>query len=903
MKGRLAQWSRPAGYARVSACVLAVGVAATLLTLGHWAVAAGASSAMDANPPESPSPSERPVRAGPAARADSRTAYRNQTAPQALQTLKDQHPSLLQPAWRALKQSPAPVDAYLSDHAAQLDLGGGHRGLAESVLPLRARDSSGGRVPTDLGLDDRGSFLAPQAALVRLRLPKHLADGIELPDVGIGLVPADAASGASAQSAGGSVFWANGGGVDTDVIATPLPWGVQLLGHLRSVDSPEDVRLRLVLPAGVRAEGPGAQGEIALKRGAEVLAQVSPPLVYDADGVGVPASYSLDGDMLTVHVAHREADVRYPLVLDPVVVENQQYWNSNAALDHAGWTPLPAASDGWFDNYYANSYFGWGLYTKNCCNTTYPGGQQAWWQFGAPGTTSFVYAAEFDLMSTSMQNSCLNVGVWPRSGPAEASWGTCGNVSQVNQLVCVQSGCPTGSGSLGNRAIFLTTMSGTGYRDFVATYFGGAVVYLNDSTPPTATVKSSGAPAGWVDAATLPAAITGYDTGLGVKQFKLSSPGQADRYRTWPCTGDRNGRCPIAWHVSSDDSATSGDPFTYNTTPMPEGFVTVNGQVGDFSGNWSSPVSWQVQVDHSPPRAPLSGSLFDHRGQTLEPGNYVLQIDATDGQNDGNPADARSGVQSINTYVDDTLLPGKNTYGGSASGLNSQSCSAGNCPMSQTVNFPTVAFLPGLHTVRVDAVDQLGHQLEQKFTVTTVAPGASTGQPGYYGTGCDYANGQAAPFGVSDGSNQAYVYEGSGSSGTADAAVGACAYSPATGGSTGVAGETVEAGAGAGKGGSLTNQGPVATPAPPVGVYAVADGDNQNYFGGGFLPQSKSYFGASNYETCPSGSTSCSTDSNSGGYDAFGVPIPLFMCGYYDTWYQEYYDGCNTGGMFDLAPS
>jgi hypothetical protein len=152
---------------------------------------------------------------------------------------------------------------------------------------------------------------------------------------------------------------------------------------------------------------------------------------------------------------------------------------------------------------------------------------------------------------------------------------------------------------------------------------------------------------------------------------------------------------------------------------MPTGIDTISSRTTDVVGNQSNAYTATVKVDHTAPVSTLSGSLWDARGQTLSPGNYTLNVNATDGANDGNPADAQSGVVSITTYVDGTQVPGMMTYGGSVSGPNTQTCPTDSCTMAETMQFPTVAFLPGPHTIQITTTDQLGHQTQQQFNVTT----------------------------------------------------------------------------------------------------------------------------------------------------------------------------------------
>jgi hypothetical protein len=151
-----------------------------------------------------------------------------------------------------------------------------------------------------------------------------------------------------------------------------------------------------------------------------------------------------------------------------------------------------------------------------------------------------------------------------------------------------------------------------------------------------------------------------------------------------------------------------------------------------------------------------------------------------------------------------------------------------------------------------------------------------------HGTTCDYTSGQAVVVPVPG--TGVVVYEGSGMSGQALAAVGVCVYSPTTvGGVTGV-GATVEAGAG--------------TPAGGPGAYAIVDGDNANQ-GDPAGGVADGYIGVSNFETGAKGNCDGGGNgTNSGGCFVIRnvtppLPVPLLACDLSGTsWDNTGRDGC-----------
>jgi hypothetical protein len=182
----------------------------------------------------------------------------------------------------------------------------------------------------------------------------------------------------------------------------------------------------------------------------------------------------------------------------------------------------------------------------------------------------------------------------------------------------------------------------------------------------------------------------------------------------------------------------------------------------------------------------------------------------------------------------------------------------------------------------------------------------STALASYVGGACSSNNFHASP--VADAA-PVHVYagttpNGSGRTGTADAAAGVCIDDTAVPGTAGTAGGDFEVGANTTSHGVNYVTCPTAANGCGPGVYAILDGSDNNYCPGGFC-NGKGYAGISNYETGAAqegqGSTPCSTcSSNSGG--AIGVdqnratingPFPI-ACGNTsgNDWDSTNRDGC-----------
>jgi hypothetical protein len=103
----------------------------------------------------------------------------------------------------------------------------------------------------DLSLLDHGAAWSPANPLVQARIPKRLGDGLTLSDIGLDVTPTGAAD-AQAQLVDGKPFWDNVA-TDTDYFVRVDPAGVESFWQLRSVDSPQELRIRLQLPQGAQA--------------------------------------------------------------------------------------------------------------------------------------------------------------------------------------------------------------------------------------------------------------------------------------------------------------------------------------------------------------------------------------------------------------------------------------------------------------------------------------------------------------------------------------------------------------------------------------------------------------------------------------------------------------------------
>jgi|SRR5581483_4960991 len=194
---------------------------------------------------------------------------------------------------------------------------------ANSAAPLMTTDQTGETVPVDLSLTSTGDSFQPAAPLVDLTLPADLGDQVSFGDQGIAIDPGatdpQAAAAASAEllADGEGLFYAEVA-TSTDVALAPLSHGLQATYQLRAPESPEHLQIALTLPDGASLQAAG-HGGASVVDGDQVLADISPPLAFDAAGNPVDATLSVTDDSLEVDLPESDPSVAYPIAVTTMV--------------------------------------------------------------------------------------------------------------------------------------------------------------------------------------------------------------------------------------------------------------------------------------------------------------------------------------------------------------------------------------------------------------------------------------------------------------------------------------------------------------------------------------------------------------------------------------------------------
>jgi hypothetical protein len=653
-----------------------------------------------------PGPALRePARTGrPAAREQrraSRTAYTDLTRGEVVALAQRHFPELARRGHRAVALAPGErVQAWLGARAARIARPGRPDLVLESQLPLRTPGPDGAPTPVDLSLRPNGRGFAPLAPIVALQVGDRAPEGIALGDIGVAVKPVGVAAAAGTASQDKAFFPDTA--PDTDHIVTPLPTGVDLGAQLRSPAAAERLRWRVELPAGARLRlGAGAPGAEIVAADGTRLALVTAPVAWDADDRAVETALAVEGQDLVVDVHHREADVRYPVMLDPTILEEPHLWfaTPSAGVDPTGWKWTDPNNR--FAYYFGAGPMGNGIYTYSRGLKPFGAGDYANWYFNAPGTSRIV-RAEFGYVRHDPQTSGAFAapynddrsyqGIWSytQNRYETGTWcegadagGACGSspFSTYGALHYTSKAHFNLEATPGNAAIFGTAVFHAGAHSAFTNFLGSATVFIEDAEAPAVT-EDHGLSDEWTAYRSFQA--RGTDSGLGLRTLVLDSPANPDWRGAYTydagCTGDRRSRCPQAGFVHSD------------TTWLPEGIQPVRYTATDALGNVTSR-TWNLRIDRSVPE------VAEERGRPpslgAEATGYETTVEATD---------EGAGVSTI----DFELLNEDGIVVDASFDPSPQSCREG-CPKARTYAFEPQRFYDGTYTLRTTATDRLGN--------------------------------------------------------------------------------------------------------------------------------------------------------------------------------------------------
>ncbi len=634
------------------------------------------------------------------------------TAPQAAALASSEFPSVVvDPAFTEPAVPAGGQLAFLDDHSANVVAADGSvAGVVVSSVPLRTLNDAGHPAPVDLSLTDTGPTLEPANPLVDVRVHQNLVGGVDLGGTGITLVPSGSTLASEGVAQGAVAFFANAGS-DTDFLVKPVPAGFESFTALRSSDSPTEVSYRFQTPAGVTAgvSGDGLRVEF---RGVDgrLVASVGLPSAVDGDGNPVATSWTLDGETMRVSVQHHAAGVVYPVLVDPEV----EYEFED--LDATGWTFInPSGAD--FHGTLGSGPHGRGLYVRTSQSllglpwSPFSDGQRAYWSYQAQGTAKITEAEWDDLFhdkDNPQNRSCVQVGIaqsalsslW-EPGP-NAFDERCAKVTGQEVETSVGTG-EHGNAALahpGNAARFGVRITGSGLIGSFTSDVGDAEIRLTDSDNPT--ITEDDVPSAWGPwPASRIVKVSAHDGGLGVKTASLSRSG----WNAGTGTSVVPASCQSAAVCAPDYLFRLAGNAIPTVANLPAGDNVLTASATDPEQHTTSQ-QIHVRIDRIAPTLALSGALYTQRAQTLAPGSYQLQADATD----TDPPRTTSGVRSLSLTLDGQSIPGAATF--------TQACAAGSCPLGHLFTLDLSAVSGGAHTLVVSATDGAGLTTSQTLALT-----------------------------------------------------------------------------------------------------------------------------------------------------------------------------------------
>jgi RHS repeat-associated protein len=633
------------------------------------------------------------------AREVSRTAYENLNAAQAQHLAEETFPEVVDHPSGGPPTLPAgqTITAFPSNRAAQVNLGGGEHGVIESVAPIATTNASGQRVPIDLGLTEAGASFQPTTPSVPVSIPKRLSNGVQLAATGISLTPVTAEGAALGGSEGAllgaSVLYANTQ-TDLDTLVKPTTGGFQADSLLRSVQSPEQLSFRVGLPAGASlAHAPNGSEAVQIVSEGAVLATIPAPSAQDAAGTAVPVSMSFAGDVLTLAVAVRSGEYRYPVEVDPEVRDSElsaEPYTTNWRYEHEGaqfWA-FDEDNPGWVE--YVDA-----VHTKNEWGALeYPTqGESHIGTFYSETSATDGSTIEDKLEIFNSSKSAEAQEVLPSSYSAtahtlSASGSANANIAQYRQTATGNGSGYTGEGGT-NKAL----------HAWVGITQSASPTVTFDTTDPTVDGGKSNVlyTHGWLGPNSSSAyEIKSSDPGIGISGWLFSAPGWSAE--TNLLTGKLS-----CYGVQCPPQENLGLGYEYAGHKLPDGEDTVEMKVWDAVGLNATAVSpAKIKVDGTPPHSITLTGLPS--GNVFGDGQYELKASATDGSG----STPSSGIASLALSIDGVRI-----------GNPSGTCSPGPCTATSgewTLNGHSYA--GGQHTLTVTATDNAGNVATENYTVT-----------------------------------------------------------------------------------------------------------------------------------------------------------------------------------------
>lgn len=582
--------------------------------------------------------------------------------------------------------------------------------LVVSDAPLR--NESNELLNNSLSVES-GRFV-PQAALTETEIPGSSAGQVEFPEaglrMGLGVEAGDGTSGEILSSSPGEddiVFYPNTA-KDTDTAVAATLGGVETFSVLRSEESPETLTFDYEMPEGATLSATDDGGAVITDGEEEPLAQIFPPYAVDAQGSFVPVTLSVEDDSVGLNVAHLNADLAYPILVDPVM-HVRDWWTNGTSADYLGWTFNQQGTT----NYVGSKVCppavlpadpcggtGAGLYTSAQPGVTYPSGSMGYWAFTAPGGPSTSILA-------------ASIGSWRlRTGPATSgnpyAFFALGNTG--TNMVANTAGGGSNYGLTGSANdtkvlnVGLATNANvtlpSGSTNWRYNRLAAFAVELTDNEAPTINMT---APTGWLkDNTAYSVTANAADPGLGLGWIQTAPFGGSwtPQWAGW-CSGTYGAECP----------KTASHTMSFNTSTLTSGTNWMFAKAMDVLAGTGheTTVGYNIKVDKVAPTMATSGLLVD-TSNPLVPASTVVEVDATD---------THSGIDRAVLKVD-----------GVVNGETDVPCETDGCAMvDEKLEFDGTSLTSGSHNYQIITYDKAGNPSTAKsgtFVLDNTSPVLNT---------------------------------------------------------------------------------------------------------------------------------------------------------------------------------
>lgn len=393
--------------------------------------------------------------------------------------------------------------------------------------------------------------------------------------------------------------------------------------QLRSESSPERLELKFSMPPGAELRmDPDSRIAAEVVEDGRTLLTIVPPTAWDADGVTVPVSMSTDGSVLALSVAHRSETLRYPILVDPVMVSRQygSFHPSNAAFSVFSQERNPAGG--------TNFMFESGPPLKVRTSTGSSGNVWAYHRVNAPGTSQLwrvdlreVYFSTalgkpvyfYGLLSPSRNGG---TGVWtlngydPNSGSPTPLYSQAGfgpksiafcalrapnepNGSKPHDGTRPAGFCESMGGVSGNNFQVGLFTNGSYFGPELFSQVGGASLTLGDAAPPT-NVIATGLPTGWVPQLTS-VTVSATQPGLGVGRLIVNDGANTVGTFDLNCYDDSATRLPPC------PTSTGAKQVTVPNDAVGQGVRSISVQARSITEVNSAPTTYQAKIDRTKP--------------------------------------------------------------------------------------------------------------------------------------------------------------------------------------------------------------------------------------------------------------------------------------------------------------